>query len=128
MKQTAERTIDLDLVLQPIGHEQRRTPRLLRLIPLTLSLGSHSLAVQTAVISANGALILSSEPVPAGTPIGLLNPKTGELVEGWVVWTGLVTLSPNSPSLFQFKLGVEFLLPAAEFWGSDYDPETASGR
>jgi hypothetical protein len=122
MTGTEERNRELDPLLPPAEPYHRRTPRLICSIPLTLSLGSHSLPVRSAVINADGALILCSEPIPEGTSIALFNDKTGERVEASVVWTGGVTLSLASPTLFQFKLGVEFRRLAASFWGPDYNP------
>jgi hypothetical protein len=100
----------------------RRTPRMVRSIPLTLSMGSHSLPVRSAVINAHGGLILCSEPIPEGTPVALFNDKTGKRVEASVVWAGVVTLSLASPTLFQFKIGVEFHGLGTGFWGPDYNP------
>lgn len=98
----------------------RRSRRIVCSVPLTLSLGSHSLSARSAVINAHGALLLCPEPLPEGTAIALVNEKTEERAEASVVWTGLVTLSLASPTLFQFKIGIEFRQAATEFWGSDY--------
>jgi hypothetical protein len=122
MTGTEERKRELDPPIHSAELYQRRTPRVTCGIPLTLSLGSHSLPVRSAVINAHGALILCSEPIPEGTPVALFNDKTGERVEASVVWTGVVTLSLASPTLFQFKIGVEFRRLASDFWGTDYKP------
>jgi hypothetical protein len=122
MTGTEMRTPELKPTLLPAEFDHRRTPRVVCDIPLTLSLGSHSLPVRSAVINAHGALVLCSEPIPEGTPIVLFNDKTRERVEASVVWTGGVTLSLASPTLFYFKIGVEFRRLAAGFWGPDYNP------
>lgn len=122
MASTEERAPGRDAFLHPKGPEQRRTPRVVCVLPLTLSLDSHPLPVRSAVINAHGALILCPEPIPEGTSIALFNDKTGEHAEASVVWSGVVTLSLSETTLFQFKIGVEFCQPAAEFWGSDYNP------
>lgn len=122
MTGSEETNRELESLPRPPGAEQRRTPRVVCSIPLVLLLGSHSLPVRSAVINANGALILCPEPVPVGTSIALSNDKTGKSIEAHVVWTGLVSLSLSSPTLFQFKLGVEFQEPTADFWGLDYNP------
>jgi hypothetical protein len=101
---------------------QRRSPRVVCDIPLTLSLGSRSLAVRSAVINAYGVLILCSEPIPEGTPVALFNEKTGTRVEASVVWKGGMIVSLASPTLGQFKIGVEFRRLARDFWGLDYNP------
>ena len=119
MAATQERTPEPE-PLNPVEPDQRRTPRVVCGIPLTLSLGSHSLPVRSAVINAHGALIFCSEPIPDGTAIALFNDKTGKRVEASVVWSGGITLSLASPTLFQFKIGVEFDRPAAAFWGPEY--------
>jgi len=121
MTGTEERNPELKPPLHPTEMDYRRTPRVVCGIPLTLSLGSHSLPVRSAVINAHGALILCSEPIPDGTSIALFNDKTGKRVEASVVWTGGVTLSLASPTLFQFKIGVEFHQFAEAFWGPDYN-------
>lgn len=112
----------VELLVHPPELNRRRSPRVVCGVPLLLSLGSHALAVRSAVINANGALVLCPEPIPEGTAIDLFNDKTGEHVEASVVWSGLVTLSLASPTLFQFKLGVEFRQPSVGFWGPDYQP------
>jgi hypothetical protein len=109
-----------------MSKKQRRSPRIVCAVPLTVSLGASILQAQSAVINANGALILSPEPIPEGIPLTLVNRTTGARVEGSVVWTGVVPLSPPWPTAEsslpspQYKLGVEFHRPAPEFWGSDY--------
>jgi hypothetical protein len=122
MTATAERNGKASQPVPLAEMARRRTPRIVCGVPLNLTLGSHSLSVRSAVINAHGALILCSEPIPKGTRVALVNEKTGERAEASVVWTGVVNLSLASPTLFQFKIGVEFHQPAAEFWGSDYKP------
>jgi hypothetical protein len=117
-----ERNRDLEQPLPTAELDRRRTPRVVCNVPLVLSLDSHSLPVRSAVINAHGALVLCPEPIPEGTSIALFNEKTGERAEASVVWSGVVTLSLSSHTLFQFKIGVEFREPAANFWGSDYKP------
>ncbi len=122
METTEERAPGRDTFLHLKGLEQRRTPRVVCAMPLILSLGPLSLPVRSAVISAHGALILCPEPIPEGASIALFNNKTSEHAEASVVWSGAVTLSLSSTTLFQYKIGVEFREPAADFWGSDYNP------
>jgi PilZ domain len=109
-----------------MSEKRRRSPRIVCAVPLTVSQGASILHAESVVINAYGALILSPEPISEGTPLTLVNQKTGARIEASVVWTGLVPLSPPSPSAEsslpcpQYKLGVEFHRPAPEFWGSDY--------
>jgi hypothetical protein len=110
----------------PMTETRRRSPRVVCVVPLKVSQPASILQAQTAVISAHGALILSPEPIPEGTPLLLVNQKTGTRLEASVVWTGLTPLSAPSDfseTMFpcpQYKIGVEFQRPAPEFWGSDY--------
>ncbi|HET7451822.1 MAG TPA: PilZ domain-containing protein [Thermoanaerobaculia bacterium] len=93
--------------------EQRRSPRVVRLVPLTLSDGDRTLEARSAVINAHGALILSPVSVTPGTTVALSNRRTGASIEGTVVWE-----EPDPPTAY--KLGVEFERPSPEFWGADY--------
>ena len=99
-----------------MNSEQRKSPRIVRLVPLSVSDGDQVLEAESAVISAHGALILSPRPIPPGTGVTLTNRRNGASVDGTVVWSG--EEEPGSP----FKLGVEFARAAAEFWGDDYKP------
>ena len=94
--------------------EMRQSPRVVRLIPLTLSDGDRSLAAQSQVINAHGALILAPQPFDLGSEVTVKNLRTGQSIAGTVVWIG--DDEPPGP----FKLGVEFQSPSPGFWGSDY--------
>ena len=96
--------------------EQRKSPRIVRLVPLSISDGDRTVEAESAVISAHGALVLSPRPFIPGTEITLMNRRSGACIDGTIVWTG--EEEPGSP----FKLGVEFVRPSAEFWGEDYRP------
>jgi hypothetical protein len=122
ISETQEEERVLEKPVHPAGFNRRRSPRVVCSVPLLLSLGSHALAVRTAVINSNGALVLCPESISEESAITLFNDKTEEHIEASVVWSGLVTLSLASPTLFQFKLGVEFRQPSAGFWGPDYQP------
>jgi len=97
--------------------DQRKSPRIVRLVPLTLSDGDQTVEAQSAVISAHGALVLSPRSFSPGTELTLMNRRTGDCIDGTVVWAG--DEEPGSP----FKLGVEFSRPGGGFWGDDYRPE-----
>ena len=96
--------------------DHRQSPRVVRLVPLTLSDGDRSLAAQSQVINAHGALIVSPQPFDLGSEVAVTNLRTGASIDGTVVWIG--DDEPPGP----FKLGVEFESPSPEFWGSDYEP------
>jgi len=121
MTGTQERFQELERPLHPAEPARRRSPRLVCRIPLTLSLASHFLPVVSAVINAQGALLLCPETISEGTPIALFNEKTGRRVEASVVWTDSVDMSLLSPSLFRTKIGVAFRRRDVEFWGSDFE-------
>lgn len=115
------RNATLGTLAQPVNEQLRRSPRVVRVVPLTLSLDdSISLQVRSAVINAHGALIISPEPIAEKTPVTLFNQNTGACVKGSVVWTDRTPSPLHSRSSAQFKLGIEFREQAAEFWGSDY--------
>ena len=122
MPETDERFHEAEQPLHSVGPARRRSSRVVCSIPLTLSLASRFLPVRTAVINAQGALLLCPEPIPKGTPIALFNEKTGRRVEASVVWTDTIDMSLTSPSLFRTKIGVGFRRSDVEFWGSDYEP------
>jgi hypothetical protein len=96
--------------------EKRQSPRIVRIVPLALSDGDQSYEVQSGVINAHGALVLSPRHLPPGTAVTLTNRRTGAAIEATVVWNGAE--EPGSA----FKLGVEFEHASAEFWGDDYRP------
>ena len=93
--------------------EQRRSPRIVRLVPLTLTDGDRTVDAESAVINAHGALILSPAPFVLGTAVSLTNRRTAASIEGRIVWE---EVDPSAA----FKLGIEFERPAPDFWGADY--------
>jgi len=96
------------------GNDLRQSSRVVRLVPLTLSDGDRSLAAQSQVINAHGALILAPQRFDLGSEVTVKNLRTGASASGTVVWIG------DEAAPGPFKLGVEFQTPSAEFWGSDY--------
>jgi len=97
------------------GTDLRQSPRVVRLVPLTISDGDRSLAAQSQVINLHGALIVSPQPFDLGSEVAVTNLRTGTSIDATVVWIG--DDDPPGP----FKLGVEFGAPSPGFWGSDYD-------
>ena len=95
--------------------EQRKSPRIVRTVPLSISDVDQSVDGQSAVINAHGALILSPVFFIPGTAVSLTNRHTEAAIDGTVVW------GESDPPL-GFKLGVEFAHAAPEFWGEDYTP------
>ena len=99
-----------------MSSDHRKSPRIVCLVPLTLSDGDRSLAAQSRVINAHGALILSPQHFDLGSEVSIVNARTRASVLGTGVWIG--DDEPPGP----FKLGVEFSTPSPEFWGDDYKP------
>ena len=95
--------------------ENRRSPRILASVPLEIRAIKAPREALTAVINLHGALILSPVRWPVGTILEIRNPKTNLLMQARVVWSGGKD-KPNS-----YKLGVEFEVPASDFWGADYN-------
>ncbi|MGH9441194.1 MAG: PilZ domain-containing protein [Thermoanaerobaculia bacterium] len=93
--------------------EQRKSPRIVRLVPLLLSDDDQTVEAQSAVVSAHGALILSPRPFVPGRGVTVTNRQTRASIDGMVVWAG-----DGEPPL-AFKIGVEFSRPAPEFWGEE---------
>lgn len=98
--------------------ELRRSPRLLVRIPVRLASAGHSSVEHTAVISPCGALVLCAQNWPLNTVLQIENPKTGLACDCRVVWFG----GEDRPGLY--KIGVEFLDGADQFWGEDYPADS----
>ncbi len=112
---------------KPTNHQnERRSPRIVCAVPLTVSHSMSTFEAQSAVINAHGVLLVTPEPIPEGNSLTLINRRSGRRVEATVVFSGLTPLAPpSSPdegsfSIPQYKVGVEFRQPMPEFWGSDY--------
>jgi PilZ domain len=97
--------------------EQRRSRRVLAIISLEIEWEGEPQLASTAVISVNGALILSRMNWPTGSELRIKNPDTGLQTLGCVVWC------ENHDLTGWYKLGVEFRNPSPEFWGELYDAE-----
>jgi hypothetical protein len=95
--------------------EQRRSRRIVAIVPLEIDSNGDVLPASTAVINLNGALILSAVNWPPGSDLAIRNPGTGREVRGRVVWSG--TQDPAR----SYKLGIEFYSASPEFWGESYD-------
>ncbi|MGA7622096.1 MAG: PilZ domain-containing protein [Candidatus Acidiferrales bacterium] len=94
----------------------RRSPRVVAVIPLEVHSSGESLEVTTAVINLHGALILSPVFWAEGTTLTIENKKTGLQIRGQIVWAG------GKERSGVHKLGVEFEAASQDFWGSQYDP------
>jgi hypothetical protein len=98
------------------GTTVRRTPRLLRRVPLRLEsdLGVGCEAT-TVAVNAHGALLLSPETFPADSRLWITNLERGSTRPCRVVWSGAQRGSA-AEAQSPYRLGVELLQPDAEFW------------
>ena len=94
--------------------ERRRSVRVPRRVPLTLSHGLDSCNARSVVISANGALVKSNAPFLENTAVLVINNALGIWAEAWVI-----SARPAAePGRFAIALG--FTEAAPVFWGKDY--------
>ncbi len=80
------------------------------MLPLSLHTGQRTLEVQTVDVSADGALVVSPEPLNLKFGVVLANPSSGKRVSGWVVrcTTG------EAPGTFE--VAIDFIEPSPAFW------------
>jgi hypothetical protein len=97
--------------------ENRRSPRILKRVPLRLMPeGAPVHEAYTAVINVHGALVVSPISCSDGSVIEIENKNSGALARARVIWCGVREEGTG------FKLGLEFL-ENPDFWGEDYDSE-----
>ncbi len=94
--------------------DRRRSPRISRVVPLTLSHSGGSFPADAIVINAHGALLDSPFPLYTGASLGISNRRTGATITAWVI------RSVPSDTPDRHHLAVEFLSPSSQFWGPDY--------
>jgi len=102
------------------SERRRRSQRLKVRIPLEVRLqGADKQHIpekaQTLVVNAHGALILLSMNVAAGQLIIVVNSRTHE-----EMLSRVTTLGPSF--MGKTEVGIEFIKPAADFWGSAFPP------
>jgi hypothetical protein len=101
------------------AEERRRAQRVLLRMSVKLHLGANAknqtLDAITHTVSANGAMIISPEPLAQGTKFILENPKTQKTVEVHVV-------RPPQFSSEGALVPVEFLSQAPNFWNIFFPP------
>ena len=100
-----------------MGEEHRRSPRIKLHVPLRVETTGSACSGHTAVVNRHGALVLCPLPCGQGTPIDVLNLKTGERAQFQVVWSGGEYL----PGVY--KLGIEMQEDRPTFWGPEYEDE-----
>ena len=100
---------------------ERRSPRVVRVVPLIVEDEGRSFRAYSAVINAHGALIVIPELLSVGTSVTLINESSGARVEASIVWADSSD-PPTESASPEYKLGVEFLDRADDFWGEEYQP------
>jgi hypothetical protein len=99
---------------------ERRSSRVVRVVPLTVEDEGRSFHACSAVINAHGALIVIPEFLAVGTPVTLINERNGARVEASIVWADSSD-PPAGSSPAEYRLGVEFHDRVVGFWGEEYD-------
>lgn len=94
--------------------ENRRSPRIVRRVPILIVADGRTVDAVSAVINRHGALIVAPVVFGSGRILRVENLRTERLVEARVVW------GASDPE--GCKIGIEFL-EELDFWGTDYEPE-----
>jgi hypothetical protein len=94
--------------------ENRRSPRIVRRVPILIVADGQTVDAVSAVINKQGALLVAPVVFGSGRVLQLENRRTERQIEARVVW------GASDPE--GCKLGVEFL-EELDFWGADYAPE-----
>ena len=98
------------------GIDDRRSERVVLEVPIAVSCdGGPPVRAHTLVVNGHGALILSPCVFRPEALLRVVNQETGRAALCRVAWVGAEDL----PGLF--KLGIEILGVAAEFWGTPYE-------
>ena len=101
---------------QKTAEERRRAQRVLLRISVTIQVaGKQPILGYTHTVSATGAMIILSEPLPEGTKLTIENLKTGNKVEARVARAAQVT---SEGAL----VPVEFMSAAPIFWNVFFPP------
>lgn len=96
----------------------RRSPRVPAGVPLWLRIGQRTALGHTAIISRDGALMLTLDQLEPGTQFHVDNQQTGKVALAEVVWN-----SPADVFGGRYKVGVHFIEVPDDFWGDAYPSE-----
>jgi hypothetical protein len=94
--------------------ENRRSPRIVRRVPIQVIADGVTVEAVSAVINKHGALIVAPVVFGSGRIVRLANRRTEKRIEARVVWG-------SSAADEGCKIGIEFL-EELDFWGADYAP------
>ena len=100
------------------GAENRRSPRIVRRLPLQVRSEDEGTTydASTAVINHGGALILCPLELQDGARIEVTYPERGISAPFRVIWCG-------QPVGSSYKAGIQLLAKDVDFWGPAYDPD-----
>ena len=102
------------------SHEARRSERCLLSVPIAVAGDGRAVVrAHTLVVNAHGALILCPCAFRADALLRVVNQDSGRTALCRVAWSG----GEDLPGLF--KLGIELLGDARDFWGALYAARTA---
>jgi len=93
--------------------ENRRSPRIVRRVPILVIADGQAVDAVSAVINKHGALIVAPVVFGSGRILRIENRRTERQIEARVVW--------GASDAEGCKLGIEFL-EELDFWGDDYAP------
>jgi hypothetical protein len=93
--------------------ENRRSPRIVRRVPILITAEGQTVDAVSAVINKQGALIVAPVVFGSGRILRLENRRTERQVDARVVW--------GSSEAEGCKIGLEFTNDT-DFWGADYAP------
>ena len=94
--------------------ENRRSPRIVRRVPIQIIADGQIVDAVSSVINRHGALVVAPVVFGPGRTVRVANLRTERQVEARVVWG-------SSAADEGCKLGIEFL-EELDFWGEDYAP------
>jgi hypothetical protein len=98
--------------------ENRRSPRIVRRVPIQVTADGQVVDAVSAVINRHGALIVAPVVFGSGTILVVENRRTERRIQARVVW--------GASEAEGCKIGIEFL-EELDFWGADYAPEPEDG-
>jgi hypothetical protein len=99
--------------------ENRRSPRIVRRVPIQIVADGTTVDAVSSVINKHGALVVAAVVFGPGRQVQIVNLRTEQQIEARVVWG-------SSEAEGGCKLGIEFLQDV-DFWGDDYAPGPDDG-
>ncbi len=96
------------------GIENRRSPRIVRRVPIQIIADGTTVDAVSSVINKHGALVVAAVLFGPGRVVRVANLRTEQQIEARVVW--------GSSEAEGCKIGIEFL-EELDFWGADYAPD-----